>query len=179
MINLIPPEGHKIVRREYLLRVFATALFLFGFVCIILTVALLPKYLRIGTMIHAFALETQKVGNKDAAFLEAEKEVLVTRDILLQLKMSKESVTASEAIEEIQKHAPPEVVFKNFSTELLDGVIERVKMQGVAPTREDLLHLKVAIEESEMFETAEVPISDLALDINVPFSITITLTRKK
>ncbi len=151
------------------------SLFLFGFVCILLTIALLPKYIQIKTQIDAFALETQKESNKDNTLIEAEQEVTKTREVLAQLKSSKVSITASEAIDEIQKHAPAEIIFKNFATELSNGVVVKIQAQGIAPTREALSRLKIAIESSEIFDKAEVPISDLARDINVPFSITITL----
>ncbi len=178
MINLIPPEGHRAVKREYRMRVMAVSLLFFGWVFFLLAIALIPMYILIEGQIQAFTSETEQKLKKDDTFVEADKEVRMTKDILTQLKLSKVSVTASDAIAEVQKNAPPEIIFKTFSTEVTGGVIERIQVQGVAPTRDSLSRLKGTIESSEMFEKADVPISDLARDINLPFSIMIVLAKK-
>ena len=179
MINLIPPEGHKAVKREYRLRVMAVSLLFFGWVFFLFAIALIPTYILIQGQIKAFTSETEQKLKKDDILAEADQEVRMTKDILTQLKLSAVSVTASDAIAEVQKNAPAEIIFKTFSTEVNAGVIERIQVQGVAPTRDALSQLKGSIESSEMFEKAEVPISDLARDINLPFSITIVLTKTK
>lgn len=175
MINLIPPEGHKTVKREYLLRVGATFGFLFGWVVIFLTVALIPTYVLINAQINAFALEDTTKGKEDS-FKKAEEEVHTTETVLTQLKTVAPRVSASTVIAEIQHRAPASIVFRRFSFGETKGVIDMVQVQGVAPTRESLAQLKSALEASEMFRSAEVPISDLARDAELPFVITVTVS---
>jgi hypothetical protein len=51
-------------------------------------------------------------------------------------------------------------------------------VQGVAARREDLIALKQALEQNALFATALVPISDLAKERDLSFTITITPAKK-
>ena len=86
----------------------------------------------------------------------------------------------SIAIEEIEKIADGSIAFRSFSIGEpgLNGIIQ-IQAQGVAPTREILVKFKTDILASESFKTAEIPISDLAQDVNLPFVMTITFTSPK
>lgn len=176
MINLIPPEGHKALKREYVLRVGATLSLLFASVALMLAVALIPTYVLIAAQLNAFALESAQETKKVDALKEINTEVDMTKELLAQLKTTPEKVLVSAIIEEIQKHAPASVVFDTFYIESGADGVERIQVQGNAATREALARLKNELESSPMFEKAEVPIADLARDVDVSFAITITLS---
>lgn len=179
MINLIPPEGHRVIKHEYLLRVWATVLTLLGGVAILITVSLIPTYVLLTSQMHAFAVEEKQAQEKDAKASEAEKELRLTSVILGQLKTSSSSILASEAIAEIQKRTSSDIIFVTFAVEEANGLITKINVQGKASTREALARLKESIESSDMFETVEVPIADLAHQTDLPFTIGITLAKKK
>jgi len=81
-------------------------------------------------------------------------------------------------ISEIRKANPGRISYKQFTINTDEqGVIEEVLVQGVSPTRSELAQYKVSLEDNPLFESAEVPISDLARDANLPFVITITLSQ--
>ncbi len=176
MINLIPPEGHKAVKREYLLRVGSTLAFLFGWVAIFLGIALVPTYVLIDAQIDTFMLEQATEQVKEESFKKAQEEVRTIETVLTQLKSYTPKVLPSSVIAEIQKRSPRNVTFRQFSIDEVEGVIEKVQIQGVAPTRESLAQLKNSLETSEMFDTAEVPIADLARGAELPFAITVTMS---
>lgn len=175
MINLIPPQGHKAVKREYILRVGTTLSFLLGGVCILLTVALIPTFVLVRAQMHSSSSSTEQ-GNKDAdALLAAENEVRITESVLAQLKSVPESTPATGIITELQKLAPVGIQFSNFSMEKTNGVYGRVQVNGTASTREVLSNFRRAIEASTVFASAELPISDLARDVNLPFALTLVI----
>ncbi len=176
MINLIPPGGHAVMRREYLLRVSATVSFLFTGVFVFLTIALIPTYVLVEAQINTFALD-ERDNSKEDALKNAEAEVSRVKAILTQLKSTPDTITASDVIDEVRKSASPNIFFKTFDVNASAGIIESIHVQGIAPTRETLAGLKRALEESKIFLRAEVPISDLARDADLPFAITITLEK--
>ncbi len=176
MINLIPPEGHKAVKREYILRVGATLAFLFGWVAIFLGIALVPTYVLIDAQIDTFVLEEATEEVKEESFKKAQEEVHTIETVLTQLKTDTSKVLPSVVIAEIQKQSPSNVTFRQFSIDEVGGIIEKVQIQGIAPTRESLARLKNVLEASEMFNTAEVPLADLARDVELPFAITVTMS---
>jgi len=178
MTNLIPPEGKKSVKREYFLRVGATYGFLFSFVLILLSAALIPTYVLVGAQIDAFEAEKEQNNNDTSALQEIDKEVEAIKEILAQFKRTPENILPSVLISEIKNVAPYSIGFTNFTVQAEEGVIDKIKIQGDAPTREALAALKNAIEASPFFDKAEVPIADLARDTDLPFAITVTLVKK-
>lgn len=178
MINLIPPEGHRLMKQEYILRVFGTLSVLLGVVFLILTVALVPTYILIDAQISDFALEIEKQSDKEDTAKLLDKEIELIHSIVGQLKTGTSSMIASQAVDEIQKIAEGEVVFKAFIINEPDKRGEvKIQAQGVAPTRETLAKFKTMVEASPFFEKAEVPISDLARDVDLPFMMTITVAQ--
>lgn len=179
MINLIPPEGHVIMKREYFLRVGATLLLLFSGVAVLLAVAQIPMYVLIDAQLKSLDLEASQENKNEQALKDAESEVKSIKEILAHIKATSTPITTSMVIDEIENRAPEHIFFKSFYIDAPQGVIEKAQIQGTAPTRETLVQLKGLLEASDMFEKAEVPISDLARDTDLPFAITVTLKKNK
>ncbi len=174
MINLLPPQGYTSLRREYMLRVGATVLFLFGGVCAILVVASIPTFVLISAQIDALEIDVVRNEYADDSFIEAGKEVDETRAIVAQLASDNGPIRASDIITEVERYATGGIVFKNYVISNAEPGIA-VQVQGVAPTRKSLAALKNALEESALIEEVELPIADLARDVDVPFAMTLTL----
>ena len=178
MINLIPTGGRRTVKHEYILRVGATLGFLFTGVFLLLSVALVPTYVLVDAQIKAFESEKQQLAETDTAFQQADEEVVFTKEILAQLKRAPTYERVSAVITELQLVAPSVITYTNFIADASSGSFTKIQVKGQAPTREDLVDLKNNIEASDMFESAEVPIADLARDVDVPFAIVVTLETK-
>lgn len=179
MINLIPPKGHKAAKYEYYLRVAATFCFLFSGVFILLVVAMIPTYVLVGAQIDAFETEKQQLVESSTALTSADAEVKLTKEILAQFKRLPERPESSAIISEILSVAPAQISFTSFIISAHEKTVDSVQLRGQAPTREALADLKRDLEGSDMFEKAEVPIADLARDVDVPFAITVTLSKQK
>lgn len=179
MINLIPPAGHRVVKREYILRVGATYAFLFGLVCFVLGVAYVPTYVLIKAQIDTMSIVTERERGEGETLKIIENEIRMTHEVLTQLQSVKDSITPSDAIGAIEKATPTGVSFKTFTISETKGNITAIQVQGVATTRETLIRFKRDVEELEIFSTAEVPISDLAKDTNLPFTMTVSLVQEK
>ncbi|MFZ2253347.1 MAG: hypothetical protein WAW13_04240 [Minisyncoccia bacterium] len=177
MINLIPPEGYKMIKREYLFRVGAVYSFLFSIVFVLIIVALIPMYVLVGAEINDVSLEAEREQGTAHTLQNVDTTIAITNSVLAQLSTPEQPFVISAAIDEIQKLAPVGIVFKTFTVEGVKGVVEKIQVQGTSPTREKLSQLKIALEASELFQTVEVPISDLARDMDLTFTITI-LPRK-
>lgn len=175
MINLIPPEAEKVVKREYVFRVGGTLALLLGGVFLVLTVALIPTYVLVGAQIHASLGETNGNDSDAEAFERADAEVKTTKDLLRQLQKTSPTISISDAVEEVRNLAPVSVVFKTIVVDNASGEVDKIQVQGVAPTRDAIARFKTSLESSSIFTKAEVPIADLARDVDVPFTVTITV----
>jgi len=177
MINLLPPEGHKALKREYILRMGAALSFLFGLVFLLLGAALIPTYVLVEAQISASLFEVTREQDEENAFQKARQDVKETELILEQIKTTQSRLFISVVVDEVRKRTPPNITFSRFFVaESPEGAVDKIQIQGTAPTREALAQLRIALENSPLFSKAEVPIADLARDIDLPFSITVTIT---
>ncbi len=178
MINLIPPAGYTVLKREYLLRISASFFFLMAVILFILTVSLAPTYILTSAQIADYETRINNVEDEAAIFAEAERQVGEAHMVLTQLQTVGHTIHTSDILREIEHIAPTGITFKNFyvSTGALNTA-QTVQVQGIAPTREILIRFKNVLEDSALFEKAEVPIADLARDVDLPFAITVTLKK--
>ncbi len=173
MINLIPPEGHRLLKREYLLRVSSTFLVLLGFLVLVLASAHIPAYVLVDSQMQVLDTAVEKEGERKGAVEEVEEIVKRSSVLVGRLKSSpSQSVETTAILGEIQKHALQGISLETFQIQNTGVVL----VQGVAATREVLAQFKASIESSDLFLKAEVPISDLARDTKLPFGMTITRT---
>jgi Tfp pilus assembly protein PilN len=173
MINLLPPEGHRAVKQEYFFRVGAAILLLLASVAIFLTIAFIPTYVLIGAQISSSGAQTTAVSSEEETYRAAEATVKDIEKIITQLEKRATPLEISSIIEEIRQSASPQVVFKTFRVDASKAPAT-IQVQGIAETRESLARFRTALEASDMFLKAEVPISDLARETELPFTIAIT-----
>ncbi len=179
MSNLIPPQGHTSVAREYITRIFSVYGFLLASVLVALCALVVPTYALVDTQLNIHTLEDSSGDTLNSIFRDAETAIQEANGLLVQLAAPSKSVHASEILKEIQKSAHEDVAFKSFQINQAQEKDTRritVSVQGVAGSRVALARLKVNLELSPLFERAEVPISDLARDAELPFVITLTVT---
>lgn len=175
MINLLPPEAKKIIVREYVLHVVATFAFLFGTVAIVLAVGCIPTYVLVNAQIATLAHESEKESDEKQVIEKINQEISKTNEILAQLKSTTVTIRSTQALAELTKMAPEGISFKTFTFSDQDSM----QVQGVAEKRDVLVRFKKDIEADVFFETAEIPIADLAKDTDLPFVMKVTFAKNK
>jgi Tfp pilus assembly protein PilN len=113
-----------------------------------------------------------------SAYDDALSHIYEANTVMAQLRGGMPINEVSDVIEEIVRSAPKGIVFSTFQAAREGQQLKTVDVQGEAATRNALASLKTALEASPLFETANVPISDLARENNLPFVVTITLSEK-
>lgn len=177
MINLIPPIGEAILKRDYALRVGSTAGFLMGSVFLVLVGSLIPTYVLTSSQIQEYEIKLSGTEDVAQAYTDAEKEVESSKILLAQLKTQTPSYFTSDLIKEVERATPTGIMFKSFRIDTNERTGDTFVVQGTASTREVLIQFKNGLKTIQQFEKAEVPISDLARDVDLPFSMTITLKK--
>jgi hypothetical protein len=183
MINLIPPQGQKSAKIEYVLRVGSTMSVLFGFVAILVAVAHIPTYVLIKAQIEDLDATSAKESGKEEAIATAIQEVGYATTTVARLKAVPETTRLTEFIHEIETRASSGISFKTFSVTETKAKkdakpkITAIQVQGVAATRDILAQFKSTLETSTFFAKAEIPIADLVQDADLPFTVTLTLKK--
>lgn len=176
MINLIPPKGHSALKHEYYLRVGSLYGFVLAGVFVAGTLLTIPTFVLVSSQLNAVRPDGNEMEETKKIYDTAFKHIQGANTVMAQLRGKTSNIEMSKVIEEIVRVAPEGVVFSRFQAMRNGVVLQTVEVQGEAATRKTLAALKNALEASPLFETANVPISDLARENKLPFAVTITIS---
>ncbi len=180
MINLTPPSAKKSILREYWLRVISVWLFLLASTSLIVASLLMPTYVLLQGKISAYQTEAEAaIAQADAHNLSTASLVTATRQALGLIKKS-EQVTFTEVINLFSSLPNPGVGITAYElSRAADGSVENLTLNGTANTRQDLADFREILINHPRVEKIELPISNLALDRNIEFTVRVTLKSDK
>ena len=175
MINLLPIEEKKRTRRDYIFRLLTVALGAVSVSTLIGIVTLFPSYF-IADFLKRTAIEKAEISRKTNG--EDNQENII--------KILKETQQKLEILSSEREQASLRTVFDtaiNYkpSTIILTGLVYQKESEdkatftisGVADSREDLLVFSVNLERDVLFDDVELPVSNLAKDKDIKFTLTI------
>jgi hypothetical protein len=172
MINILPESGRRVAVREYFLRLAAAACALVGMVALCTALMLVPSYLFASVArdnaqaTHPASVDAGVEKGDSALLVRSEREA----DMLFTfLSAPKES----ESLAKIIAAAGEDVTLSRLS---LSGKGAVMQVSGKAATRDALLAFSRRLKSLPQVGSADVPISDLVKNTDVPFSVTITFT---
>jgi hypothetical protein len=178
MINLIPPKAKKTATKEYWVRILSAWAFLLTAVAVIAALLLLPTYVLIKAQLSALDHDALQQNGSEQDFKTAEAAVRQANATAKELALSEVAISSHEVMQAISDAATHAITLNAFHISRMDKTINSVQIQGVAASREALAQFKTDLERSPLFDTATVPISDLAQDANLPFAITVTMASR-
>jgi len=176
MRNLLLEEDKKKLRKEYLLRVSVVTLTFLFFSFVAGTIFLFPSYIisraKEDVIRNQIEIIEQSISVREQ---EAKVAVLIEAKEKLNLLVTQDDQLSVAAVFEIIVRARPEGIQLSglFWGERKKARSELV-IEGVAARRETLLSFKNALKEEELFETVDLPISNLTSDKDIDFSIRIS-----
>ncbi len=173
MINLIPPEGHKQVRREYLSRVAAVFALLVTGALVGGACLLLPSYILLSYQLKA-QVESAASPEVESEYADASRALADTSQLAKRLSAPAGSINTSEILAHVNTNLSAEVALTAFSVSRA-GEKVAVTARGTAQTRESLRKFVETLKRDAFFMDARVPVSDLARDVDLSFTLTLTL----
>lgn len=180
MLRLLLPDQKKEVRREYRMRFAVLALFGLSFVLIAWGVSLSPTYVLLQSE-EKVLQEELRVATDTSLHEErtALKEEL--NQLGKQLKLvDVPTFHISQIIQAVTNAQSRAVGLSSISFDSVrqpDGsLIGTVILSGVANTRNSLLSFAEALRQrTDVFTSVDLPFTNLVKDVEVPFTMTITL----
>lgn len=176
MINLIPQTAKRYVVREYWLRVITSWLFLISIVGLLVAILCLPSYVLLTSLDRSMAVKIDDARAVEEKFRAAEKEVKETNALLIHVADNSYSNNFSNIIKELDDIAGPNIEITRINLKEEAGSVDVIALSGVALNRTSLAQFRSALEGSSNFESVELPISNLAQESNIIFSLTVSLS---
>lgn len=167
MANLIPPQAQKMLRREYMARVVAVWLFLTAAAIFVVTLLFLPVYVLIESQTRAYAGEYVEAEGQSDQFSSISSTITRSNTVAEALLGENRPVAISEYLAVVTAAATDGISLNQFT---VSGV-EPVTIGGKATTRTRLAAFKSALEATGLFERVELPISALASERNISFTM--------
>lgn len=179
MINLIPPEAKRRVVKEYWLRAAAVWMFLVSFAFVLLLSLQIPNYILVYSLESALANQFNSAQAEQSVREEAEAEVTQTNEIVGLLEADEENVNQfSTFIYELDVLSGEGVSITQFNFNRVEGELNNIGLIGEAADRVSLSGFRDALEADERFSNVELPISNLAKDSDITFSMNIGLVQE-
>lgn len=160
---------------EYWLRVVTVWLLLIGLGFIVVALLRIPTFVLVESQLRAFSGAYDEAIDKTAAFDEAQAVITEANELSRLLAEEEDQIPLTDMITILDGIAGSAVRINEFNFTRSDGTLTQINVTGVAATRVALADFSKDIEAHELFAEAELPISNLAKDQDIAFSISITL----
>lgn len=175
MTNLIPLEGKKLVKKEYVLRIFAVWSLLLTGVLVALSFMLLPTHVLLIGRLDALSLEYNELIAEDVSQYQDAREAIKEANILAaRLNFNQKTALPYEITKRINDVLSTNVTLLGFLYSNNDGELD-VQIRGTAATREALVTFIDKLKRDPLFTEATIPVSDLAREINLTFTAVLAI----
>lgn len=181
MLNLLPEQQKKSVLLQYRLRLGVVISIGLSIVLAVAIAFLVPTFVY--SRIISIELENQRAQleeeAKESGRFQLAEDLKKWRSLtgLLNTEVG-EVLGVAESAHLITEAETSAIEIDGFEFMRVDvGGVERVQLRitGISRDRQSLFDFQKKLNENEMFETVELPVSNFAANINIDFTMTITL----
>jgi FtsZ-binding cell division protein ZapB len=176
MFNLLPKERKKTIKKEYRLHFLALLLSMLTMTGIVTLVFLTPSFFTVRAK-ESRAEDQLRVLQQQTPELKEKKNLdssvsEITRKI--EVLEPQNTLLPSQAIQIVVDSRPKGILIKAVSYAISESVIN-ITVTGRGDTRETLTTFTRNLRENETFNSVNLPVSNLAKDRDIDFSITLVV----
>lgn len=175
MINLLPPHARKQVKIEYWIRAVSVWILLVTCACLAVGLLLFPSLVLISSQLALYDDEYAAASSQNESYGKIAAEIDIANQISAKLMEVERAPLFSGLLMEIDAVANEDIAVKSIVMERTNGTVESIIMTGEAVSRVALVEFRDELEKHARFDSVELPLSNLAKDKEVPFSITVTV----
>jgi Tfp pilus assembly protein PilN len=175
MANLIPPDAKKALIIEYWTRVITVWFILIGFGFVVSIALKFPTFVLLQDQLKVYSGQYHNAKETEADFESADNKIEEANKLSAILAGSVDSDSATALTEVLETIAGEEILIKSFKYKFADGQVNTITVSGIAETRLALANFRDNLEDDPLFSEANLPISNLAKDVDIAFNIDITL----
>ncbi len=173
MFSLLPAQHKESLLREYRLRMLIVFLFGLASVIFVAIVGILPSYLRVKVASDSYVAEENSL--KKMMSSDSDSDVIKSIENLKQ-EISIANISSGSplgVIEKISSLKNKSIFITGFSYSYASGG-SSVEVSGIASDRKSLTEFSKILSKEGFFKSIDLPLANLAKDIDIPFNITLT-----
>jgi hypothetical protein len=172
--TLLPDGERHVLYKDYRFRILTVASLIFIVVSIISTIFLMPAFLEAYNFKVSETSLAENISNKVNPETKIIKDELIKDNILLNISKaySKDSYFSDLLGEVIGQRS--NISISSISIDPVSSTSTNITIQGISPTRDDLLSFKSRLSKVEGVLSVDLPLSGLTKSEKVPFSMRIS-----
>jgi hypothetical protein len=178
MINLIPPVVKKAVVKEYWIRVFSVGLFMLSVVSLIVMLFALPVYVLVSSQVEVYAESAARASEKIAEYDFSAGSLAKANQMAQKIFELRHYDSFADAVAQIEEVRGSNVVINGYEFSRKDQNLTPVLVSGEASTRQALSDFREALLKQKNIEDVILPISNLAKDRDIQFSLSVVFKSK-
>lgn len=180
MINLIPPTAKKGIITEYWIRVVTTWLFLLSILGVVCILILLPTYVLISSQVAVYRDSASKATEKIAVYENVASDLVEASQLARVALDTSRKQLLSEYVYLFESLGGNGVSLSEITISRGVGAINfsPVSLVGTASDRQTLADFRDRLLSQEEITSVDFPISNLAKDRDIGFSITVELSNE-
>jgi len=175
MINLIPTNAKKGIVKEYWTRVFSVWFSTWSVALLLSAFIMVPAYVLIYSQAAVFEESAAFASEKIANYQDVSEQLIQSSQEAQFVITNTQEVTFSDYISLFQELRGSEISLSQISINRTSNGIEPIQISGVAEDRQSLAAFRERLLAEEQIIEANLPISNLARDRDIQFSITATI----
>lgn len=178
MINLIPINTKKSITMEYWLRVVTVWAYLFSAALLVSIIITIPAYVLIDIQVASYENEAQSAEKDVLDFDMVSKELTTaSRQAVLVINDAEKNVL-SNYINLINQLEGPNIAVNNITLARAGAGVAPITITGEATDRASLAEFRDRLLNEESVLEVNLPISNLAQDRDIQFTITVTMNNE-
>jgi hypothetical protein len=177
MINLIPPAAKKKIIIEYWLRVISVWFYMWSAAILGSVAIMFPAYVLINSQVSVYEQSAQSASEKVASFEEVKKQIERSNELAIKMQNQLLLPRMSEYLALFRSLEGGGVVITNIDMSRTDTVFAPISISGQAQSRQALASFRDRISADSRVEKVDLPLSNLAKDRDIQFSLVVTLKK--
>ena len=178
LTNLLPDGRQRALRRDYFMRFGVVVAILVAVLTLAAAVLLLPTYVFLTASARAgkarLANIESTLSSPDESALSAQLTALSNSAAILSTLAGTRSVSA--IMRDVLAIPRPGIALSSFSYMAIAGKKQNtLALSGIAMTRDALRNYQLALQGASFARSADLPVSAYAKDMDIAFTITVTL----
>lgn len=173
MLNLLPIEEKKKIKKDYYLSLLSISLMFAAVLFVVASVSILPGFLRIKAEIGGQLRGKQGVGDyalSQEEMKNAQKGRLLIDYLKKRIILLSSSPSFSESISKVLEKKTDSIRINSFVFSK-----KALTVRGIADTRNNLIAFEQSLREGLYFKRVALPIANLAKSTDNDFIIELTL----
>ncbi len=178
LINILPSDEKKLIRKEYRLRLSSICLFFLATLFVIATFLLVPLYVSSQYKLDALTknLNSLDKNNIDTSLADYKKLVLDVNSTLAILEKGQTSRSApADMIERIVVSRPKGIRFSQIVYTVVSPEVSTLRINGTASDRASLRALETTLESDPQVKKVILPVSSFTKRTDIGFNIILNL----